>query len=50
MFKKILIGPRSKIEKEDIVELLNFYGYYRCSDGYSSDEPICIRKSSISYQ
>lgn len=48
--KKIFIGPRSKIEKEDIVEFLNFYGYYDCSDDYNSDEPIGIKKSSISYQ
>lgn len=49
--RKILIGPRSDIEIEDVVDFLNFCGYYEGIDGgYNSDSPICVRRSSISYR
>lgn len=51
MVRKILIGPRSEIEIKDVVNFLNFCGYYEDIDGgYNSDSPICIRKSVISYR
>ena len=51
MIRKILIGPRSEIEVKDVVNFLNFCGYYEDIDGgYNSDSPICIRKSDISYR
>ena len=47
--RKILIGPKSEIE--DVINFLNFCGYYEnIEDGYNFDSPIYIRKSVISYR
>lgn len=50
IIKEIWIGPKSEVNIDDIVCLLNFFGYYdNCEDGYNSSRPININKSSISY-
>lgn len=43
MIKEILIGPKSDVEVEYVVNFLNFCGYY-------SSTPISIKKSDISYR
>lgn len=50
IIKKILIGPKSELEIQDIVDFLNFCGYYNGEEGYNSEEPISIKKSAISYR
>ena len=51
LIRKILIGPKSEIEIEDVVNFLKFCGYYENIDGgYNSDSPIHIKKSVISYR
>lgn len=50
IIKEILIGPKSKVEIDDIINLLNFYGYYDgIEGGYNSNKPINIKKSKITY-
>lgn len=51
IIKEIFIGPKSEVEVEDIVNLLNFYGYYDgIKGGYNSREPVDIIKSDTTYQ
>lgn len=51
IIKEIFIGPKSEVEVEDIVNLLNYYGYYDgIEDGYNSQTPINIQKSDTTYR
>jgi hypothetical protein len=39
------------VEVDDIVNLLNFYGYYDgIEEGYNSQKPIDIKKSDTTYR
>lgn len=46
--KEIWIGPKAKVQQEDIMNLMNHYGYYKGTDGISS--PILIKKSRGTYR
>lgn len=48
--KEIWIGPKSKIELQDIKHVLSRYGYYDEVDDYNEKNPILITKSSSSYR
>lgn len=51
IIRKIIIGPKAKITIEDVVDFLNFCGYYEnVEGGYNSTTPICVRKSITSYR
>jgi hypothetical protein len=51
IIKEIFIGPKSEVEVDDIVNLLNFYGYYDgIEEGYNSQEPVDIKKSDTTYR
>jgi hypothetical protein len=51
IIKEIIIGPKSEVEVDDIVNLLNFYGYYDgIEEGYNSQKPIDIKKSDTTYR
>lgn len=51
IIKEIFIGPKSEVEVEDIVNLLSFYGYYDgIEEGYNSQQPVAIKKSSTTYR
>lgn len=49
--KEIWIGPKSEVEVEDVVNFLNFSGYYdNAEDGYNAQRPVNIRKSAATYR
>ena len=51
IIKEIFIGPKSEMEVEDIINFLNFYGYYDgIKGGYNSREPVDIIKSDTTYR
>lgn len=51
IIKEIFIGPKSEVEVEDIVDLLNYYGYYDgIEGGYNSQTPVDIQKSDTTYR
>ena len=51
IIRKIVIGPKTKVTIEDVVDFLNFCGYYEnVEGGYNSTTPICVRKSITSYR
>ncbi len=51
IIQEIFIGPKSDVEIEDIINLLSFYGYYDdAEEGYNSQQPIAIKKSSTTYR
>lgn len=51
IIKEIFIGPKSEVEVEDIVNLLNFYGYYDgIEGGCNSQKPVDIKKSDTTYR
>lgn len=51
IIKEILLGPKSDVEIEDVVNFLKFCGYYEnVEGGYNSNSPISIKKSVTSYK
>lgn len=49
--KEIWIGPKARVEIEDVENFLSFSGYYEnIENGYNSQEPIKIVKSSATYR
>lgn len=48
--KEIWIGPKSKVEMQDIKHALKGYGYYDEVDHYDEKGPILITRSSSSYR
>lgn len=48
--KEIWIGPKSRVELQDIMHVLWRYGYYDKADGFNEKKPIWITKSSSSYR
>lgn len=51
IIKEILLGPKSDVEIEDVVNFLKFCGYYEnVEGGYNSNSPISIKKSVTSYR
>ncbi len=49
--KEIWIGPRACVEIEDVVNFLNYNGYYeKAENGYNAQQPIKIEKSSVTYR
>lgn len=51
IIKEIFIGPKSEVEVEDVVNFLNFCGYYDgIEEGFNSREPVAIRKSETTYR
>lgn len=49
LIKEIWIGPKSKVEINDVLSFLEVYGYFE-GVAYNADEPILIRKSASSYR
>ena len=51
IIKEIFIGPKSEVEIDDVVNFLNFFGYYdNIDDGLNSRKSIDIRKSITTYR
>ena len=51
IIKEIWIGPKSEVEIKDVINFLDYCGYYEKSEiGYNSDIPINIKKSSTPYR
>lgn len=51
LIKEIWIGPKARVEIEDIENFLNYSGYYEnVENGYNPQEPIKIVKSSATYR
>lgn len=51
IIKEIWIGSKSEVEVFDVVDFLNFCGYYDgIEEGFNSQEPINITKSSATYR
>lgn len=49
LIKEIWIGPKSKIEINDVLSFLEVCGYFE-GVAYNANEPILIRKSASSYR
>ena len=49
IIKEICLGPSSKVSVNDILNLLNAYGYYE-NVSFNDEEPIRITKSKSTYQ
>ena len=51
MIKEVVLGPKSEVEIQDIVDFLKFCGYYEnIEGGYNSNTPICVKKSITTYR
>ena len=48
--KEIWIGPKAKVELQDVAQVLRKYNYYDTERGYNLKEPILITKSLSSYR
>lgn len=48
--KEIWIGPKAKVELQDVAQVLRKYNYYDTERGYNLTEPILITKSLSSYR
>ena len=51
IIKEVLIGPKSEVEVEDIVNLLSYYGYYDgIEERYNFRTSVVIQKSNTTYR
>ena len=54
LIKEIWIGPKSKVTKADVMNLLLINGYYKSHDeddeGYNYNKPIPIEMSASTYR
>ena len=48
--KEIWIGPKAEVEIQDILHLLDVYGYYDDVENYNESAPIKIAHSASSYR
>ena len=48
--KEIWIGPKAEVEIQDIMHLLDVYGYYDDVESYNEFVPIKIAHSASSYR